>query len=218
MAERLGKVVVIMLKSFSKKQMKVFILFAVLVCVLVIGGYLINARKNTKYKMIDKDYFTMTSKVELRDLPWSINPEDAKKVIGELDTTYDVESGEGIKVIERLMPKKQIYIDELDVSTEVIRLLFNINDELMSFDFNFKCDSFEEALEIYNKLEKYLSECISSDIRKEKNNTGNRIKWIDANGNSLVLEGGYEKVLSKRDPYVTMNFKSAFHHVIYPKE
>lgn len=60
MAERLGKVVVIMLKSFSKKQMKVFILFAVLVCVLVIGGYLINARKNTKYKMIDKDYFTMT--------------------------------------------------------------------------------------------------------------------------------------------------------------
>lgn len=218
MAERLGKVVVIMLKSFSKKQMKVFILFAVLVCVLVIGGYLINARKNTKYNMIDKDYFTMTSKVELRDLPWSINPEDAKKVIGELDTTYDVESEVGIKVIERLMPKKQIYIDELGVSTEVIRLLFNINDELMSFDFYFKCDSYEEALEIYNKLEKYLSKCISSDITKEKNNIGDRIKWIDDDGNSLVLEGCYEEGLSKWDPYVTMTFKSAYHHVIYPSE
>ena len=207
-----------MLKSFNKKQLKIFLLFVVLFSGLVICGYFMNARKNSNYRIIDKEYFTMTSKVELRDLPWTITPEEAKKVIGDLDTTYDVESNVGIKVIERLMPKKQIYIDELNVSTKVMRLLFNINDELMTIDYYFKCDSFGEALEIYNKLDKYLSKRISSDITKEKNNIGNRIKWIDDDGNSLILEGGYEEGLSKYDPYVTMTFKSSYHHVIYPNE
>ncbi|WP_066714645.1 hypothetical protein [Clostridium sp. Marseille-P299] len=207
-----------MLKSFSKKQMRFFILFAILICVLVAAGYLIIGRKNSKYKHIDKNYFTMTTKVELRDLPWTINPEEAKKVIGELDTTYDVEPGEGIKVIERLMPKKQIYIDELDISTEVIRLLFNIKDELMSFDYYFKCDSYDEALTIYNELEKYLSECISSDITKNVNDTGNRIRWIDDEGNYLILEGVSQNNLSNGEAYVTMNFQSFEHKVIYPDE
>ena len=216
MAERLGKVVVIMLKSFSKKQMKVFILFAVLVCVLVIGGYLINARKNTKYKMIDKDYFTMTSKVELRDLPWSINPEDAKKVIGELDTTYDVDTGKGIKVQERLMPKKQIYIDQLDVSTEAIRLMFNLADELISIDYYFNCDSYEEADKLYDTLNTYLSKRISTQITKEDIN-GKGVKWTDEEGNSLtILRGALTS--SSTDPGLQLNFLSADHRIIYPND
>lgn len=206
----------VLLKTFSKKQMRFFILFAIVVIVLIIVGYLMNVKKNTKYYHIDKDYFKMTSKVEVRDIPWTIHLEEAKKIIGELDTTFDVDIGKGIKVQERLMPKKQIYIEQLDVSTEAIRLMFNLADELISIDYYFSCESFEEADKLFDALNAYLSKRISTQITKKDIN-GRGVKWVDDEGNSLTMSRS-AVTSSPTEPRLELNFLSADHRIIYPND
>lgn len=201
-----------MLKSFHNLK-KILIELVVFVFFIIIAIYVIVTKEYSSSIHIDKDYFTMNSKVEIRDLPWSITPEEAKEVLGELDTTFDVESEKGINVIERLMPKKQIHIDELDISTEVIRLMFNMEGQLISIDYYFLCKSEEELNNSYNELNKYLSNHISSPINKIEKDSS--IKWIDYEGNSLTMRTFPE---SQEGYYLEINLLSADHRIIHPNE